>query len=331
VNRRTVATVSVIGLGLAIGLAVLPFIFGLLGAPILAVTFAPLHGWLRRHSGPRRAAAGAVVTAILAIFLPAVAVTFLLISELPAVLAGPELSRVLIAVGKLRIGPIPFGENLATVSADVFAWLSRQVMSMIGGLTFLAINLLIAFMGLYFLLRVEGSPWRYVERYAPFSAATIETLRVRFHDVTRATILGIGATALAQGIVIGGAFALVGLPRALLWGTVTGIASVLPFFGSALVWVPATALLVIDHRHGDAAVLALIGFVIASNVDNVIRPVIFRRVSDVHPLVAVVGAFAGMRLFGLIGLLLGPLALVYFLELLRAYDRESHAEPAPGP
>jgi predicted PurR-regulated permease PerM len=52
---------------------------------------------------------------------------------------------------------------------------------------------------------------------------------------------------------------------------------------------------------------------------------IFRRVSDVHPLLAVVGAFAGMRYFGLLGLLLGPLSLVYFVELVRAYDHDFRA------
>jgi predicted PurR-regulated permease PerM len=80
--------------------------------------------------------------------------------------------------------------------------------------------------------------------------------------------------------------------------------------------------LVLDHRYTDATVLGLIGLLVASNIDNIIRPMIFRRVSDVHPIIAVVGAFAGMRYFGLLGLLLGPLALVYFVELVRAYDHD---------
>lgn len=202
--------------------------------------------------------------------------------------------------------------------------MSRQVMSLIGGLTFVATNLLIAFLGLYFLLRSDDAPWKYVRRYAPFSDMTTERLRARFHSLTRATILGTGVTAVAQGVVVGGAFALVGLDHPLLWGVVTGVVSVLPVFGSSMVWLPGVAMLVVDQRYGDAAVLGLIGVIIASNIDNVIRPMIFRRVSDVHPVIAIVGAFAGMRFFGLIGLLLGPLALVYFMELLRAYDRDFH-------
>ena len=323
-GRRTVATVVIAGLGVAIGAAVLPFLFGLLGAPILAVMFGPLHRWMHERTGPKRAAAAVVATAVIAVFLPAIGISLLLISELPAVLASPEMNRVIAALAKLHVGPFDFGEQLAAASTDFVTWLSRQAMALIGGLTFVAINLLIAFLGLYFLLRQDGAVWAFVKRYVPFSPETAERLRVRFHDLTHATILGIGATALAQGLVVGGGFALVGLGHPLLWGAVTGVTSVLPVFGSSLVWLPATVILLVDRRFADATLMGAIGLLIASNIDNVIRPMIFRRVSDVHPLITVVGAFAGMRYFGLLGLLLGPLALVYFVELVRAYDHDFH-------
>jgi predicted PurR-regulated permease PerM len=322
VQRRTVATIVIAGLGVAIGAAVLPFLFGLLGAPILAVTFAPLHHWLGHRTGPRRAAAGAVLAAVLAVFVPAIGISLLIISELPAVLASPDMNRIISSLAMLHLGPFDFGAQLAAAGSDFVAWLSRQAMALIGGLTFVAINLLIAFLGLYFLLRANGEPWSFIRRYIPFSAETAERLRIRFHDVTRATILGIGATALAQGVIVGGAFAVVGLGHPLLWGAVTGVASVLPVFGSSMVWLPGVGMLLIDRQYTGATILGFIGAIIASNIDNVIRPMIFRRVSDVHPLVAVVGAFAGMRYFGLLGLLLGPLALVYFVELVKAYDHD---------
>jgi predicted PurR-regulated permease PerM len=92
--------------------------------------------------------------------------------------------------------------------------------------------------------------------------------------------------------------------------------------GSALVWVPGTIVLLSEQRYAAAAILGVIGFVVASNIDNLVRPIVFRRVSHVHPLISIVGAFAGMRYFGLLGVLLGPLALVYFLELVHAYSLE---------
>jgi len=96
----------------------------------------------------------------------------------------------------------------------------------------------------------------------------------------------------------------------------------LPVLGSAIVWLPATIVLLASGRPGAALTLGLIGGVVASNIDNVVRPLIYRRVSHIHPLVTLVGAFSGVRLFGIAGLLLGPLLISYFFELLRIYQQE---------
>jgi len=86
--------------------------------------------------------------------------------------------------------------------------------------------------------------------------------------------------------------------------------------------VPGVIVLASSGRPIAAIVLALIGVVIASNIDNVVRPVIYRRVSGLHPMVSLLGAFAGAELLGLLGLVLGPLAVAYCLELVRLYENE---------
>jgi predicted PurR-regulated permease PerM len=87
---------------------------------------------------------------------------------------------------------------------------------------------------------------------------------------------------------------------------------------------------VFAERYGAAIGLALVGGVVASNLDNLVRMVIFKRVSDIHPMVTLVGAFAGVKYMGLIGVLLGPLAITYFFELLRVYQDE-HGQAAARP
>ena len=73
---------------------------------------------------------------------------------------------------------------------------------------------------------------------------------------------------------------------------------------------------------GGAIALAIWGIVVVGNVDNVIRPFVFRRWARIHPFITVIGAFAGIRWFGLLGLLIGPLAISYFFELIRMYRAE---------
>ncbi|HKB54737.1 MAG TPA: AI-2E family transporter, partial [Ramlibacter sp.] len=140
--------------------------------------------------------------------------------------------------------------------------------------------------------------------------------------ITQATILGMLATAITQGTMVALGFWLVGLPNVLVWGVVTGLVSILPVVGSAIVWGPGVLVLLASGRYVAAALLLAIGIIVVSNIDNVVRPMVYRRVSGLHPLVTLVGAFAGVRLLGLAGLLLGPLAISSFFEIVRMYGQE---------
>jgi predicted PurR-regulated permease PerM len=86
------------------------------------------------------------------------------------------------------------------------------------------------------------------------------------------------------------------------------------------VWLPGAIVLLLQHRSGSALFVAVAGAGLASNLDNLVRLVVYKRVSGIHPMVTLVGAFAGVHLFGLVGALIGPLLISYFLELLRVLE-----------
>jgi len=192
----------------------------------------------------------------------------------------------------------------------------------VGGATSAVLNLVIAFFGLYYMLRSDGTTWSSIRQYIPFSAHTADALRDRFFNVTEATLLGTVLIAVIQGSLVGTGFWIVGLPNPFFWGTVTAFASILPVLGTSLVWLPAVLVLLVQNRYGAAITMLVIGAGIASNVDNLIRPLIYRRVSNIHPMITLVGAFAGVRYFGLLGVLLGPLGIAYLFELLKFYREE---------
>jgi len=102
--------------------------------------------------------------------------------------------------------------------------------------------------------------------------------------------------------------------------------AILPVVGSGLVWGPAAIILMMQGRAVPGVLLIVWGAIIVGGVDNVIRPLIYRRFSAIHPLITLIGAIAGVSYFGLLGLLVGPLALSYFFELIRMY-REEYLEP----
>lgn len=299
-----------------------PFASGLLGALALYVVVNGLYEWLARRIRPSVAAGLTVLAALLLIVAPLMWVAVMLMERAPtavnAALHGPALTRM----GDFQIGSVRVGSALASVSDAILSSLSAQLERLLGTATSVTINLVVSLSGLYYLLRASAGTWESVRVYVPFSARTADALRDRFVGVTKATVLGTGLSAVTQGVLIGLGFAITGLPEPLVWGTVAVFAAVVPAVGSTLVWLPGVLLLLHEQRYGAAVGLTVIASVIAGNVDNVIRPLVYRRVSAVHPMITLVGVRAGIRYLGVVGLLLGPLAIVYVFELLRFYREE---------
>ena len=321
-SARQRAAWLVLALGLMLFIALWPFSTGLIGAPVLYVILAPVHRWLTRWLRPQIAAGFVVVLGIFLILGPGVSVVGLVATEAQDMASGVIRSPLLAKISRIRVGPYQVGAQLEQIGSQVVSFIGTSALGLIGTATRAAIQLTIAFFGLYYLLVSPATIWRAVRPFIPFSAASAEILRKRFGDVTVSTLVGTGVTAGVQGLLVGTAFWVVGLSNPLFWGVVTVIFAILPVVGSGLVWGPGAAALAMDGRWGAAIGLAVWGVVVVGNVDNVIRPIVFRRWAQIHPFVTVIGAFMGLRYFGLLGLLIGPLAISYFFELIRMYRVE---------
>ena len=229
---------------------------------------------------------------------------------------------------ELHIGPYDVGAQIETLASRAVAWLGTSALGLLGTVARMGIQLTIAFFGLFYLLFDADAAWRTLGPFIPFSPENRELLRRRFKDVTVSTLIGTFATATVQGICVGLGFWAAGLPYAIFWGVVTVIVAILPVVGSAMVWGPAVVYLALNQRYLAAALFAAWGIVVVGNIDNVIRPWVFRRYARIHPFLTVIGAFAGIKYFGLLGLLLGPLMITYFFELIRMYHAEYFADDA---
>lgn len=316
------ASAILIVLGAGILWAMLPFAPGIFGAAIFYVLTINGYRWLLARRVPKSLAATLMLLLVLVLILgPGSALVTVLIDEIPSAIRGLDTGPLVQRLQGLKFGPINVGEQVSRASGSIGAWVSAQVLGAVGGAARGTLNLVIALLGLYYLLIAAEDVWPRVKRFLPFSDEDSEELRLKFYGVTMATALGVVVVAVAQGGLVGVAFAVLGLPNAVVWGTITAIASVLPLVGSALVWAPGAIVLFATGHPGQAIGLAIFGAVVVSNVDNVMRPMVSRRVSNLHPLTTLLGAFAGIEYIGLIGVLLGPLAITWFFELLSIYDR----------
>jgi predicted PurR-regulated permease PerM len=330
VSSRERAGLLILALGGGLAVALAPYLSGLIGGVVLYVVFRRPHAAVSRRLAPRTSAALMIAAALALLVIPALIFAGLLVEQAQTIAAGLLSSPMLSRLSTLEVGGYLVGPTLANLSQQLIGWVGANAFGLLGQAARIGLNLTIALFILYYLLLNADVAWREVGPYIPFSTASAEVLRTRFHDVTVSTVIGTGLIAVIQGTVVGIGFTLTGLPNALFWGIVTVILSILPVVGSGLVWGPGAVSLFLDGRYGAAFGLTVLGVLVVGNIDLLIRPAVFRRFAQVHPLITLVGAIAGVGYFGLIGILIGPLAVSYFFELIRIYREEYLPRPAPA-
>ena len=321
------AAFIVLALGAALLWALGPYATGIIGIPVLAVLFAPVHELLVRRGVPRTFAA-LVVTLLGAVLLivPGILIAGLLINQAQEITQNVLQSPIIERFRGLQIRGIPLGPRLAEAGSRIVAAIGASALGLVGTATRLTLNLTISFFGLYYVLKHPREVWLDARPYIPFSNANTEKLGKRFKDVTVSTVIGTGVVAALQGVLVGVAFWVAGLPNGVFWGVVTMAVAILPVVGSGLIWGPAAIVLIMQGRVLAGILMIIWGAIVVGGIDNLIRPLIYRRFSAIHPLITLIGAIAGVNYFGLLGLLIGPLALSYFFELIRMY-REEYLEP----
>ncbi len=322
-HQRAAILITLLGVVVAIALA--PYVSGLLGAPVLYVILHPVHAVLARRMPPPLAAVVVIALTLLLVVVPGVWLVGVLVGQAQGMARSVLQSPVLDRIAAIEIGTFALGPQLARAGEQVISWLGGNALGLIGTATRFILNLTFSLFALYYLLLHPARIWEGVEPYIPFSRENTRRLQQRFRDVTASTVIGTGVTALLQGGLLGIGFAIFDLANPLFWGVVTAVFAILPLVGSALIWGPAVVAMLLDGRTGAAVGLGLWSAILVINVDNVIRPIIYNKYARIHPLVTLVGAVAGVSYLGLLGLLIGPLALSYFFEVIGMYRREYFA------
>jgi predicted PurR-regulated permease PerM len=154
----------------------------------------------------------------------------------------------------------------------------------------------------------------------------------RFTSVTKATLKGTLIIGAVQGFICGLAFAFAGIQGPVFWGTVMAVMSIIPAFGTAIVWVPALIILALKGQFVDVAILAVLCGAVAGNLDNVLRPRLVGKDTEMHDLFVLFGTLGGISMFGILGIILGPIVAALFITIWEIYGKAFEAYlPDVGP
>jgi predicted PurR-regulated permease PerM len=168
--------------------------------------------------------------------------------------------------------------------------------------------------------------------FLPLQDRDEQLLLRRFTSVTAATLKGtliIGAT---QGVICGLAFALAGIHGPVFWGTVMAVLSIIPVVGSAIVWLPALGILALQGDFVGVGILAVLCGGIVGNLDNILRPRLVGKDTEMHDLFVFFGTLGGISMFGMLGIILGPIVAALFITIWEIYGKAFEAYlPDVGP
>jgi predicted PurR-regulated permease PerM len=180
---------------------------------------------------------------------------------------------------------------------------------------------------LFFMLRDGDVLRNQLRDRLPFSDEENERLLDETRDLVIASVGAALGVAVAQGVLGGVAFRLVGIGAPAFWGVVMGFSSLLPLVGATLIWVPATIGLLLTGETGRGVALLLMGIFGISMVDNWLRPLLLSGKTSVSGPIVLFGLLGGATAFGLLGLVIGPIILVVTGRVLEIARRHGASEP----
>ena len=345
--RQTFLVLLVAAISITFVVMVRAFLLTILLAAIFTGLSYPLHARLARSMGGRSGLA-AIVTILVLVAL--------VVAPLLAVLAAganealrvtetirPQLEQIVERPGefnrRLRVLPgyhyiEPYraqifskaGELLAGVSAFMFAALSATTRAT----AMFVFHLVILLYTMYFFLTGGPGLLAGVVGYLPLNEADKQRMLDQFVSVTRATLKGTILIGIAQGTLGGLAFFAAGLDGAVFWGTVMTVLSIIPGIGSALIWLPASILLMATGDVWRGIGLAAFGGLVIGSVDNLLRPMLVGRDTQMHELMIFFSTLGGLMMFGVMGFIVGPILAALFVtvwEMFGTAFRSSIAEP----
>jgi predicted PurR-regulated permease PerM len=329
-----------------------PFLGPILWALLLAFLLSPLNEALVRRLRGRRGLAALLLTlaGTLLILLPAVLLGVAFVTQ-----AGDLVGRMQVLaehyhisqVGDILRVPVLEGaiRRLGTyvpVTADqIQSWLVQGGQSALRSLVLVSGALFAGALGaivgifltlflLFFFLRDGEVMVQRAVRLIPLEPGRKASLLEHLSAVTRALVLGMLLTSVAQGTLLGIGFAIVGLPSPVVFGVLTAVASLVPVVGVALVWLPAVVVLLAQGRLGAALFLLIWSVALVGSIDNVIKPLVVSGRAQISTLPIFLGLIGGLSAFGAIGMFLGPVIVALVIALFRFAEEARPAENSPG-
>ncbi|EPM6342708.1 TPA: AI-2E family transporter [Vibrio parahaemolyticus] len=342
-SSHRVLMIALLAAAFACYLLVEPYINSIVMAFIISLLMFPVHEWFERKM-PKHKNSASLLTCVVLTFIIVIPLLFVFaaivqqgsvfsqntykwvtnggiqdIFQHPWVIKGLSIVNEYLPFDKIepkaiaeKIGQFAttFGSNLVAISAKI-----------LGDATNFLMDFFLMLFVLFFLLRDHDKIISAIRHILPLSRSQEDRILTEIEQVSKSAVMGSFLTAIAQGLAGGIGMWLAGFPG-LFWGTMMGFASFIPVVGTALIWIPAAAYLFLTGDITWAIFLTAWSVVIVGSIDNLLRPLLMQGSAGMNTLMIFFSLLGGLHLFGLIGLIYGPLIFAVTMVLFNIYEEE---------
>ncbi|MES2829037.1 MAG: AI-2E family transporter [Bacteroidota bacterium] len=327
-QRNNITLLIIIALGCLILYSVQGIFGSLLSTLVLYTILRPGFIYLTevKHLNKSVSAVLLLLLSVIILVLPFYALSSMVLEKIAEIQGNPTyFKNTLIKLQHL----IPIGgdsQNLVEEGIQKASdWATALFPSIISGAFNIILGLLLMYFLLYFMLVQMEVFERALIKYAPFREQNVQRFAEEMRYTTYANVLGQGFIALVQGSLVTLSFYILGYTEPVFWGVITTFISFVPVLGPPIIFVPAALIQLANGNNFAGWGMLIFGFVVIINIDNVLRFIIAKRVGNIHPIITVIGVVIGIPLFGILGLVFGPLLLSWFILLVKIYETSAMA------
>jgi predicted PurR-regulated permease PerM len=317
-----------------------PFLTAITGAVVLAVVTQRPHRWISAHlKKPTLAATTSLLLVGLSIVGPALYFALVAASHLLAAIqsvqsgAAEQAFRQFITQHQRIAAGIQYAMDNFDISQTIqnsSGFLAGRMASFLGGSVSALAQIGILLFILFFLYRDSSQLLSSLRFFMPLNKEEADYLLERIRTAINALVLGRFAVAAIQGFVAGITYACAGVSEPSLLGLVTMLFALIPAVGAFVIWLPIAIYLAVVHQWIQAIIVLVVGALIISTLDNFLYPILVGPKMQMHTVVIFLSMLGGVLLFGVIGLILGPITLAVTESLIFILRRRAMGGPLPG-
>jgi predicted PurR-regulated permease PerM len=214
-----------------------------------------------------------------------------------------------------------FARSVDNIIGQTFSTFLNQFKNLLINLPSFLLQFAVFLFTFYFAIRDGDELKKYISTLSPFSKATGEKFLKEFRGITNAIVFGQVLIGIIQGLALGVGLFVLGVPNALILTFIACLVSIIPVLGSWLVWLPVGVFLLLAGNTFSGIFILLYGALFVATIDNLLRPYIISKQSNLPVALSIIGTIGGLYFFGIAGLVLGPLVLAYVLIIIEFYQQ----------